>query len=236
MTKTEVMALLKENQNDRGIEHWKRLGEGASGSLRSHGIGLSQLRTLARQIGRDHTLAGQLWKSDVYDAKVIGLLIDDPKQLTRQQIEDQVEDLHGGYLAHVFSSCGATLAKAPFARELAVEWMESPDPVRRRCAWGLIYEISKTTGKKAPEDRFFMELIQRIQDSIHADTDMWVRESMNGALIGIGKRSRELNQAAIQAVQAIGPVDVDYGDDNRCEPVDVMKHLTSDHLQQKLGL
>ena len=235
MTKTEVMALLRQNKNDRGIEHWKKIGAKESGNLRSYGIGLNQLRKLAKQIGCDHKLAQQLWKSKVYDAKIIGLLVDDPKQLTREQVEQQVENLNGGYLEHVFSACGATLPKAPFAFELACEWVDSKDKVRRRCAWGLIYEISKFKGKKAPDDGFFMGCIQRIQDSIHAEQDMWARESMNGALMGIGKRTRKLNKAAIKAAKAIGPVDIDYGDDNSCEPLDVLKHLTSDYIKQKLG-
>jgi hypothetical protein len=58
---------------------------------------------------------------------------------------------------------------------------------------------------------------------------------MAGALLGIGKRNKELNQAAIRAAKAIGPIDVDYGDDNRCEPVDVLKHLTSDYLKKKFS-
>lgn len=235
MTKAEVLTLLKENKNDRGIEHWKRLRTKESGDLSSHGIGLSQLRKLARQIGCDHKLAQQLWKSTLYDAKIIALLIDDPKQLTREQVEQQVENLNGGYLAHVFSACGATLPKAPFALELACEWMDNKDRVRRRCAWGLIYEISKYKGKKAPDDACFLEYIQRIQNSIHIEEDMWVRESMNGALMGIGKRNRKLNKAAIKAVKAIGPVDVNYGDDNSCEPLDVLKHLTSDYIKHKFG-
>lgn len=234
MTKTEVMKLLKQNRNERGIEHWKRKAA-KSTKLKSYGIGLTQLRKLSKKIGRDHKLAQQLWGSDVYDAKIVGLLIDDPKQLTREQVEEQVEDLHGGYLAHVFSSCDATLAKAPFAVDLAREWMDSQDAMRRRCAWGLMYEASKFKGKKAPDDGFLLECIDRIRDSIHDDEDMWVRESMNGALMGIGKRSKKLNQAAIQAAKAIGPVDVDYGDDNSCEPLDVLKHLTSDHVRRKLG-
>lgn len=235
MTKTEVMTLLKANKNERGIAHWKRLQTKESSNLSSYGIGLSQLRKLAKQIGRDHKLAQQLWQSKVYDAKIIGLLIDDPKQLTREQVEQQADNLSGGYLAHVFSACGATLPKAPFALDLAREWMDAKDSGRRRCAWGLIYEFSKFKGKKAPDDAFFLDCIQRIQNTIHADKDTWVRESMNGALMGIGKRSRELNKAAIKAVKAIGPVDIDYGDDNSCEPLDVLKHLTSDYIKQKLG-
>ena len=77
MTKSQVLALLKDNRNERGMENWKKQGD-KPGQLKSFGIGLTQLRKLAKQIGRDRKLAGQLWKSDVYDAKVISLLIDDP--------------------------------------------------------------------------------------------------------------------------------------------------------------
>ena len=78
MKKTDVIALLETNRNERGVEHWKRLGS----ALSSYGIGLVQLRKLAKQIGRNHTLAQTMWRSDIYDARVIGLLIDDPKKLT----------------------------------------------------------------------------------------------------------------------------------------------------------
>ncbi|MCZ6688714.1 MAG: DNA alkylation repair protein [Planctomycetota bacterium] len=233
MTTTGVMELLKENKNERGIEHWKK--KALKTKLLSFGLGLTQLRKISKKIGRDHELAQQLWKSNVYDAKIVGLLIDDPKLMTREQIEKQVEDVDAGYLAHVFSSCDATLAKTPFALEVASDWRDSKDATRRRCAWGLIYESSKLKGKKAPGDDFFLECIDRIEKTIHEDRDMWVRESMNGALFGIGKRNKKLNKRAIKAAKAIGPVDVDYGDDNDCEPIDVLKHLTSDYVKKKLG-
>jgi len=78
-----------------------------------------------------------------------------------------------------------------------------------------------------------MDRIAHIRDTIHGEEEMWVREAMNGALMAIGKRNEELNKAALQAARAIGPVDVDYGDDNNCEPLDVLKHLTSDYLKKK---
>jgi 3-methyladenine DNA glycosylase AlkD len=230
MTKTQVLALLKENQNERGIANWKKLGA-KTGKLKSYGIGLTQLRKLAKQIGRDHKLAQQLWKSDNYDAKVIGLLIDDPKELSREQAEEQVEGLQAGMLSHVFASCDATLAKAPFAFELAQDWVESKDDVRRRCGYALLYELSKKN-PKGMDDAYLLGRIDHIQDAIHGE-EMWVREAMLGALMGIGKRDKKLNKAAIRAAKAIGPVHVDYGDDNSCEPLDVLKHLTSDYLKKK---
>ena len=232
MTKAEVLKLLRETKNERGIQNWKKLGS-KTGGLKSFGIGLTQLRKLAKQIGRDHQLAQQLWQTDIYDAKIIGLLIDEPKRITREQVEEQVDHLAGGYLAHVFSSCDATLAKAPFAFPLACDWMESEDDMRRRCAYGLLYELSKKKHVTGMDDEFLTHCIQQIQESIHGE-DMWVREAMNTALMGIGKRNKKLNKAAIKAVKAIGPVDIDYGDDNRCEPLDVLKHLTSEHTKKKL--
>jgi 3-methyladenine DNA glycosylase AlkD len=232
MTKTEVLTLLKENQNERGIAHWKKRGD-KNGKLKSYGIGLTQLRKLAKKVGRDPKLAAQLWKSNVYDAKIMGLLIDDPKQITREQAEKQVEELNAGMLSHVFACCDATLAKAPFAFELACDWMDSKDNMRRRCGYTLLYELSKKNHKSMDDD-YYLERITHIRKSIHGE-EMWVRESMNGALFGIGKRNKKLNTAAIKAVKSIGPVDIDYGDDNSCEPIDVLKHLTSDSLKQKFA-
>lgn len=229
MTKSEVLSLLKEHQNQRGIDHWKKKPR----PLKSFGIGLTQLRKLARQIGRDHKLAAQLWNSDIYDAKVIGLLIDDPKQFTREQAEQQVEELHGGLFAHVFASCSATLAKTPFAFELAGDWIDSEDDMRRRCGYSLIYELSKKN-PRGMDDEWLLERIDHIQRTIE-DEEFWVKGAMAGALLGIGKRNRKLNKAAIRAAKAIGPVKVSADDTSNCEPLDVVKHLTSDYMKRKLG-
>ena len=105
MNRTKVMALLEANQNADGIRKWEAKGS-KPGKLKSLGIGLTILRKLARQIGRDHDLALELWESEVYDARVIALLIDDPRQITREQAEAQVESVDQGQLEHVFSSCG----------------------------------------------------------------------------------------------------------------------------------
>ncbi|MEO1617021.1 MAG: DNA alkylation repair protein [Planctomycetota bacterium] len=232
MKKTEVMQWLKENADERGIEHWKARGEKGSG-LKSYGIGLTRLRKFAKQIGRDHKLALQLWKSPYYDAKVLGLLIDDPKLITREQAEGQVEELHGGYLSHVFSSCDATLAKSPMAFELACDWLKHTSPERRRCAYGLLYELSKRK-PKGMDDAFLKQVVETIREEIHGE-EMWVRESMNTALMGIGKRNLALNKVALKAAREIGPVDIDYGSDNACEPLDVVKHLANKDLKARLA-
>ena len=151
----------------------------------------------------------------------------------RQVLEKQVEQLHGGYLAHVFSSCDATLAKAPFVVELADKWVESDDPIRKRCGYGLLYEISKSKKKSAPDDAYFLNHIAKIDSTYETETTDGLM-SMAGALMGIGKRSKVLNESALAVAIKIGPIDFDP--DGRCDPMDVTKHLTSDYLKEKLGL
>jgi 3-methyladenine DNA glycosylase AlkD len=232
MTKTEVMALLKANQNERGLANWGKCG--GTGGLKSFGIGLTVLRKLAKQIGRDHKLALQLWNTKNHDAKVVGLLIDEPKKLTREQLEQQVEEVDAGALSHVFSSCDATLPKSALVFEVATDWMESKDVVRRRCAYGLIYEMSKNLRKKELTDEFFLNCIRRIDTDVDKEEE-WVRLSMGGALIGIGKRNRKLNKAALKLARRISPIEYDAGETG-CEPLDILKHLQSDYLKQKLGI
>ncbi|WLD59638.1 DNA alkylation repair protein [Salinispirillum sp. LH 10-3-1] len=233
MNVSEVITLLEAERDERGIRHWQNLGDKTAG-MSSYGIGLTRLRKLAKQVGRNRELAQALWKSDVYDARVIALLIDDPVQVTRDQAERQVEELAGGMLAHVFSSCDATLAKTPFVVELAEQLVRSDDPVRRRCGYGLLYEASKFTGKKAPSDEFFLAQIALVSETIDDESE-GVRMAMGSALMGIGKRSAALNAAALKVAQRVGAIEFTSAS-GQCEPFDVAKHLTTDWLKEKLGI
>ena len=233
MNKTQVINLLKSHKNEAGMEKWdKRLYK--KKKLKSFGIGLTVLRKLAKQIGRDRKLALQLWESNIYDAKIIALLIDEPKQITIAQAEEQVEQVGQGHLAHVFSSCNASLAKTPFVAELAQKLIESKDPTRRRCSYGLIYELSKSKKKSAPDNDYFLACVNKIQNS-YAKEEQLVLLSMGGALMGIGKRNVELNKAALKLAKEIGPIAVE-SENGQCDPFDVVKHLTSDYLKEKLQI
>jgi 3-methyladenine DNA glycosylase AlkD len=233
MTKTEVLDLLEENRDARGEANWKEMGD-RTGGLTSFGIGLTKLRAIAKQVGRDHDLALTLWNERNHDAKIVGLLIDDPKQLTRDQVEKQVDGAGPGMLSHVLSSCDATLPKSPLAFEIAKGWMSSKDPVRRSCGYGLVYELAKDKKDKRLTDEFFLGCVEKIGKTI-AKEENRVRVGMGGALMSIGKRNETLNVAAIRVAKAIGPIHFSDGD-KKCEPMDVLKHLTSDHLRKKLGL
>ena len=232
MTKTEVLDLLEQHRDARGEANWKALGD-RTGGLTSFGIGLTRLRAIAKHVGRDHDLAVKLWNERNHDAKIIGLLIDDPHQLTRDQVEKQVDEAGPGMLSHVLSSCGATLPKSPLAFEIAKGWMASKDAVRRSCGYGLIYELATDKKDTRLTDAFFLACVETIGKTI-ATEDSRVRVAMGGALMSIGKRNKKLNAAAVKVAKAIGPIHFSEGD-KKSEPMNVLKHLTSDYLRNKLG-
>lgn len=232
MNKEEVFALLEENQNERGIENWAKMKN--TGGLSSYGIGLTVLRKLAKKIGRDHQLSMQLWESDNICAKTISLLIDDPKAITKEQVEQQVEGLGFGYLTHVFSACDATLAKAKLAVELAPEWLYAEDEMRQRCAYGLYYELSKKK-TKALTDEYFLKCLDKIRNDYDESLSGSHKVSMGTAIMGIGKRNINLHPIALELARNIGPID--FNDEGgKCDPMNIEKHLTSPYITDKLGL
>ena len=232
MTKAEVLEYLKAEQDPRGIAYWKKHPE-KSGGMRSYGIGLTKLRKYAKTIGRDPKLAKSLWKTKIHEAKILSLLIDDPKTLTIEQAESQVEQLEGGYLAHVFSSCDATLAKAPFVVDLLDKWIVSKDPMRRSCGYGLLYEVSKWKKKSAPDEKAFLRYVAQI-DKKQAKQPIDVKMSMGMALIGIGGRTKKLHAAALRAAKKIGPIEFDPT--GKCDPFHPAERLQHTVIKGRLGL
>ena len=233
MNRIDVIKLLEEHRNERGIDHWNRLNPDPGG-LKSFGIGLTVLRKMAKKVGRNHEFAKELWESDIYDVKVISLLIDDPKLMTIAQAESQVDQLYLGHFAHVFSSCDAALAKTSFVVPLLMDWINSDSTIRKRCGYGLLYEVSKFTKKSAPNNAFFLDRIKQILKSFKDEKNI-IKGAKGGALMGIGKRNVELNSAALKVAQTMGPIDVNSGVTD-CEPFDVAKHLTSDYIKNKLNI
>lgn len=55
MKTSDVLSLLADHKNERGIAHWRKLEQ--NNDLEIFGIGLTQLRKLAKKIGKDHDLA-----------------------------------------------------------------------------------------------------------------------------------------------------------------------------------
>lgn len=225
MNKMSVYKLLEVNKNERGILNWEKF---KFQNWTSFGIGLTQLKALAKQIGKNHDLAVELWNEPNYDVKTIAVLIEEPKKVDKAQIEVMVNDVSMWMMSHTWVQ--NLFSKVVFAKDLAEEWRLSKNDVKRRCGYAFLYYLVKD--KKVP-DAYFLPILSEIETKIQQEEN-FVKDAMNNVLFAAGQRSKLLNVRCLEIVSAIGKITVDYGD-NSCEAVDVIKHLTSERLQQKLN-
>ena len=225
MNLTKIKALLEANKNGRGMAPWDKMDLPWS----SYGIGLTQLKKLAKMIGRNHDLAMKLWKEKNYEMVTLATIIDEPAKVTREQVEEQVKSLRFWMLAH--SYCSNLMPKVPFQQQLAEEWIHEGDDIKRRVSYLLYYNIARDN--KSLDDDYFEPIIDTIKSRLQQEEN-FVKDAMNNALIMIGSRSQNLHKRALSAALHIGKVIVDYGD-NSCQAMDAIKHLNSKRLHAKLA-
>ena len=146
------------------------------------------LRRLAKEIGREHDLAGELWRTGIHDARILATLIDDPAQVTVRQMEQWAADFNSWAVCD--AACCCLFDKTPHAWGKAVEWTEREEEYVKRAGFVLMAALA-VHDKKAPDEQFeaFLPLIAR-----HAtDERNFVKKAVNWALRQIGKRNRRLN-------------------------------------------
>ena len=121
MTVDEVIAGLRKLGNPLNIAGMERF---AIVTRKSFGVPTPVLKQFAKEVKKQatdrHALAQELWETGIYDARAVAFLIDDPKLVTKKQMDAWAKDFDNW--ATVDGSCGYLFCRTPFAYEKAVEW------------------------------------------------------------------------------------------------------------------
>lgn len=155
------------------------------------GIPLPVLRGMAKGI-KNHNLALQLWETGIHEARMLASMVDDPKQVTPEQMEAWVKDFDSWDICD--GVCGNLFDKTPYASQKAVEWCSREEEFVRRAGFAMIAWLA-VHDKKAP-DAFFVDLLSLIEKGAE-DKRNFVKKAVNWALRQIGKRNKDLWQAAM---------------------------------------
>jgi 3-methyladenine DNA glycosylase AlkD len=81
----QILSELKSRGDPKALEGMSRFGIQTD---RAYGVSVPRLRSLARTIGSNHSLALQLWKTGVHDARLLAGMIDDPSTVTPEQMDE----------------------------------------------------------------------------------------------------------------------------------------------------
>ncbi len=58
------------------------------------GLSVPDMREIAKELGKDHKLAVELWKTGIIEARIVAAMIDEPEKLSEDQMEEWVKDIN----------------------------------------------------------------------------------------------------------------------------------------------
>lgn len=195
-TASAIIRTLRELAKPRAKEDMERFGIFADKSL--GGISTPALKKLARQIGKNHQLAGELWKSGIREARHIAHMIDEPEKVTERQMERWANDFDSWDI--VDGCCLYLFCKTPYAHSKAAEWSNRKGEFVKRAAFSMMAVLA--VHDKSASDATFLKFLPIIRRK-SSDERNFVKKAVNWALRQIGKRNLNLNKAAIEAGEQI---------------------------------
>ena len=221
----EVMGRLRVLARPGEIEGMARFG-----MTPDHRLGLSvpAMRQLAKEIGKDHALALQLWDTGIPDAQMVAAMIDRPQDVTEAQMEAWVADFNSWDVCD--QVCGNLFEKTPFVWQKITAWAARDEEYVRRAAFAMIAGLA-WHDKRVTDDQFIATF--PLMKAAATDDRNFVKKAVNWALRNIGKRNAALNAAAIEAARDIGRIDSRAA---RWIAADALRELQSDAVQQRLQI
>ncbi len=192
---TAIIEKLKSLSNLENIAGMARFGIEANNTL---GVSMPVLRKMAKEIGKHHLLALELWESQIHEARILASLVDEPGLVTENQMEKWVKEFDSWDICD--QCCMNLFAKTPFAYEKVKEWSTRPDVFVKRAAFALMACLA-WNDKKA-NNAALLEFLPIIKRESNDDRN-FVKKSVNWALRQVGKRNLTLNAAAIATAKEI---------------------------------
>jgi 3-methyladenine DNA glycosylase AlkD len=218
-----IIKELRSLRNPKNIEGMARYGLNSPTTL---GICMPDLMRIAKENGKDHLLAQQLWKSGIYEARILAFMIDEWRLVTEQQMESWVKDFDNWGI--VDGCCGHLFDKTPFAYKKALEWSGRREEFVKRAGFTMMATLT-VHDKKAEDEKMLRFLPLIVKGS--TDERRYVSKSVNWALRQIGKRNLALNEKAIEAAERIKKLDSKAA---RWIASDALRELRGDAVQKRL--
>jgi 3-methyladenine DNA glycosylase AlkD len=217
----DLLDRLRSLANPANVEGMARYGINPVGTL---GISMPVLRQIARETGKAHRLAGELWASGLHEARILASLVDEPALVDEAQMERWVKDFDSW---DVCDQVCDLFGQLPLAPQKAMQWSERQEEFVKRAGFALMADLA-VHDKKAKDELFETFLVPIQREAI--DGRNFVRKAVNWALRNIGKRNARLNRLSIETARKIREIDSRSA---RWIAADALRELTSAKVQGK---
>lgn len=155
-----------------------------------HGVNLSKLRALAKQLKTNEELAHDLWRTGDTAARLLSILICRPKTFGNDKLDSMLREaripkVHAWLVSYV-------IKKSPHAKELRRRWFNDPDEVVASAGW----ELTRDVVAKNPEILDLPALLKTIESQMKTAPER-LQWAMNNCLAQIGIEHSEYRARAI---------------------------------------
>jgi 3-methyladenine DNA glycosylase AlkD len=195
---------------------------------RAIGVSIPNCRRIARRHRGDHELALRLWTTGIHEVRIVAAMVDDPAEVTVEQMDGWVIDLDSWDLCD--QVCGNLFARTPTSFDRAEAWVRREEEFVVRAGFAIVASRAAWDHRPETRDAIFLPWLAEIERAATDDRN-YVKKAVNWALRQIGKRSAELNEAAIARCERL----IETGSRSaRWIGRDALRELRSEDVQRRL--
>lgn len=193
MTLKDALAQLKSLGDEKVRARNKKNGAGDN----QFGVKNGDIRKIAAKIKTDDKLATALWETGNMDARLLAILLINPKNLSRGEMDRMVREANIAQVADWLNSY--IVRNHPDKESLRQSWIEDADPWAARSGWDL---TSERIGKN-PEGLDLAGLLDRIESDL-GKAPSAAQWTMNFCLAGIGIHFPKHRKRALAIGENVG--------------------------------
>ena len=185
----EALAWLKKHSKKSVRDGMARY---AIPSDKALGVLMGDIQKLGKELGRDHALALELWKTDVYEVRMLCAYVDEPERVTAAQMDAQARDFDNWAICDTL--CFALWVRTPHAFAKIKQWANHKDEYVKRASFALL--ASMALKHKESTDADYLRTLP-LMEKAATDERNFVKKAVSWALRGVGRRSVKLNKASL---------------------------------------
>ncbi|MDB4889455.1 MAG: alkylation repair enzyme [Gemmatimonadetes bacterium] len=190
-----VLAWLKKHSSKATRDGMARYGVPSDNAL---GVTMADMKVIAREIGKNHQLAAELWNTGIYEARMLTSFVDDAALVSAAQMNRWARDFDSWGICDTV--CFHLFDRTPHAWEKVEQWHDRKEEFIKRAAFALLWGL--TVHDKRAADSAFVDGLGYIERAA-SDERHFVKKAVNMALRAVGKRNAALNTAAVATARRL---------------------------------
>jgi 3-methyladenine DNA glycosylase AlkD len=198
MATARVRSILAELESKGSARNRAGMARYGIVAKKAYGISVGDLRKMAKTIGRDHSLALDLWKTGWFEARMLAVFVDDPAKVTARQMDSWAKDFENWAICD--TACFHLFDKTPLAWRKIEQWAPKKPEFVKRAAFALLASVA-LHDRNAPNASFAGSL--RLIEGAANDDRNFVKKGVSWALRGIGHRNPAMRTAAMKTAKRL---------------------------------